>query len=49
MVFKSWWKKGVYASEVEDTGVDEKMLEEATTSLETRDPPQLPLGTFVLS
>ena len=40
---------GVPAGEAEDAVVDEKLLEQATTSLETRDPPQLPLGTFVLS
>ena len=41
--------KAVSAGEADNAVVDERLLEEATTSLESRDPPQLPLGIFVLS
>ena len=41
--------KTTTASEEDDALVDERLLEEVTTSFETSDPPQLPLGVFVLS
>ena len=47
--FRELDAKTFTASEEDDAIVDERLLEETTTSLESSDPPQLPLGVFVLS